>query len=141
MAHDDRISFVVLETQQRIFRLAERDHGLSLKAISIDSGIPYNSVRGYAAGHTVLPVPAMLKLVDVIPDDLLSHLFHPVSRHIVPVAGIDGDLDELGDKADDLATEVRRSRHPKSPGGVDIVSAEVACIKGKAATLGLRVAS
>jgi hypothetical protein len=124
MAHDDRISFLVLEAQRRIFRLAERDHGLCLKAVSMDSGIPYNSIRGYAAGQTVLPVPALLKLIGVIPDALLSHLFAPVSRHLSEDVPDDGDHDTLASNCIDFASKHARARHPQSPGGVEIVPVE-----------------
>lgn len=136
MACDDRITALVLEAQQRIFRLADRDFGLSLKSISLDSGIPYNSIRGYASGHTVLPVPALLKLVGVVPDALLSHLLDPVERHIAPNDNNDSDLDELADAADELAADVRRARHPNSPGGVNIVPIERSGIVGKAKRFG-----
>jgi hypothetical protein len=133
MASDDRISFLVLEAQKRIFRLAERNHGLKLKTISLDSGIPYNSIRGYAAGETVLPVPAMLKLVDVVPDELLSQLLEPVQRCLMPTDnGGDHDLDALGEDADAVATEVRRARRPDSPGGTNIHPIERSAIIAKA---------
>jgi hypothetical protein len=81
----DRLTDMVLAAQTRIFRLAERDYGLSLKAISVESGIPYNTIRSYN-GHNgapvAMPLTALLKLVGVIPDDLLSHLLDPVDRRI-----------------------------------------------------------
>jgi hypothetical protein len=124
MAHDCRISFLVLEAQKRIFRLAERDHGLRLKTISMDSGIPYNSVRGYASGETVMAVPAMLKLVGVIPDDLLSHMLDPVGRHIAENETDDGDHDTLASNCIDFASSHARARHPLSPKGVEIADCE-----------------
>lgn len=132
MATDDRISLLVRDAQKRIFRLSERDHGLSLKAIGLDSGIAYNTVRTYASGESIMPVTAVLRLTGVIPDELLSHLFEPVGRHIAE-NGPDGetDLDALGEDADAVATEVRRSRHPNSPGGTNIVPIERQAIMGK----------
>lgn len=133
MAHDDRISFLVLEAQKRIFRLAERNHGLRLKTISLDSGIPYNSIRGYSSGETVMALPALLKLVDVIPDELLSQLLEPVQRCLMPtdIPG-DPDLDALGEDADAVATEVRRSRKPDSLDGTNIHPIERQAIIAKA---------
>lgn len=136
MAHDDRISFLVLEAQQRVFRLAERNHGLRLKTISLDSGIPYNTIRNYSHGEAVMPLPAFLKLVDVIPDDLLSQLLDPVHRCLAPTT-VDGepDLDALGQDALDLGATVGQSRSPHSPGGTNIVPMERAQIIAKASKL------
>lgn len=132
MAADDRISLQVRDAQRRIFRLAERNHGLTLKAIGLDSGIAYNTVRTYASGECIMPITAVLRLVGVIPDELLSHLTEPVGRHIAENGDDDGiDLDALGEDADAVATEVRRARHPNSPGGTNIVPIERQAIVGK----------
>jgi hypothetical protein len=84
MAHD-RLAQKVLEAQERAFRLAFRDYGLTLAQISRDSNIGYNSIRAYAGNNgeqQMMPVSALLKLVGVIPDDLLSHLLEPVGKQI-----------------------------------------------------------
>lgn len=73
-------------TQERIFRIAQRE-GLTLKAISLDSGIPYSTLRSYAGnnGETAeMPVSALYKLVGIIPDELLSLLL-PDGRSIVRI--------------------------------------------------------
>ena len=132
----------ILNAQARIFRLAERDHGLTLKAISLDSGIPYNTLRtykGHNGAQAMMPVSALCRLVGVIPDELLSHMFDPVNRQIVHDDD-DGCLDRLGDDADSVATEVRRARSPNSPGGTDIVDIEEARIRAKALRLARKVA-
>lgn len=132
----------ILKAQSRIFRLAERDHGLTMKVIGLDSGIPYETIRSYA-GHkgaqSMMPVSALCKLVGVIPDELLSHMLDPVGRQIV-TDDDDHDLDILGEGADELAAEVRRARAPSSPGGVEIVDIEEARIRSKALRLRRKVA-
>jgi len=142
MAHGDRISALTLEAQERMFRLAERDCGLSLKKISLESNIPYNTIRSYA-GHSGVPAMMSLavlnKLAGVIPDELLSHLTQPGGRHIAENYE-DPDLDALGEDADAVATEVRRARHPNSPGGTNIVPMERDQIMGKARKLKARAA-
>lgn len=140
MAHDDRIVSLVLDAQRRIGRLAERDYGLSLKAISLDTGIPYPSVRSYLGQGdvklAVMPVPVMLKLVGVIPDDLLSQLLDPVKRCIVRTDDSDEpDYDAIGQGALELAGEVQKSRRPDSPGGTNIVPIEKQAINAKRARL------
>lgn len=134
------ITHQTLRTQRRIFRLAAHDHGLSLKAIGIDSGIPYTTLRAYSTGAAVMPVTALIRLVGVIPDPLLSQLFGPVHRHLVEDED-DGCLDSLGNDADEVAAEVRRARSPTSPGGTDIVDIEEARIRSKALRLTRKVAS
>lgn len=132
----------ILDAQSRIFRLAEHDHGLTLKAISIDSGIKYETLRSYKGdkgAQAMMPVSALCKLVGVVPDELLSHLLDPVGRHIVQDDD-DSGLDTLGDDADAVAAEVRRARAPQSPGGVEIVDIEEARIRQKALRLRRKVA-
>ncbi len=128
MSLDDRIVRLTREAQQRIFRLAERDCGLTLKAISLDSGVPYSTIRTYASGEAIMPITALIRLADVIPDTLLSQLFDPVDRHLVKDSD-DYCLDELGEAADDVAAKVRRARHPNSPGGIEIIDAEAMAIR------------
>lgn len=124
MATDDRISLLVREAQRRIFRLAERDHGLTFKAVSLDSGIAYNSIRGYASGETIMSIPTMLRLVGVIPDSLLSHLLDPVGRHLAENETDDGDHDSLATNCIDFAARHAQARHPQSPAGVEIAPCE-----------------
>ena len=96
----DRIERLVKEAQRRIFRLAARDHGLELKQIAADSGIKYDTLLTYRSEDpSMMPISALLKLVDVIPDYLLSQLLEPVQRHLAANESEDGDLAELGREA------------------------------------------
>lgn len=79
---EDRLREITLETQKEIFRLALFDHGLGRKDISQKSGIQYERLGTYARGEHVIPITELLRLVDVIPDKLLSRLFDPVNRCI-----------------------------------------------------------
>jgi hypothetical protein len=140
MTHD-RIILLTLQAQARMFRLAKRDHGLSLKCISLDSGLPYETVRSYAGekgAQSMMPISAVNKLTGVIPDNLLSHLFEPGDRQLVADDDIDDCLDDLGDEAGKLEAEVRRARHPASPGGTDIIDIEQARIRRAATRMSKR---
>lgn len=95
----DSLTDKTLATQKTIFRLAERDHDLTRKKVSLDSGIHYDTLGTYSRGETVMPITALLKLCDVVPDYLLSRLLAPVERHISVDEGSDGDMDELGREA------------------------------------------
>lgn len=142
MASGDRITAEVLKAQNRIFRLAQRDHGLTLKAISIDSGIPYNTIRCYAgnnAEQSVMSVPALIKLIGVIPDELLSQILGPADRHLErDEEDEDSEYDDLADHGDNLARLVRQARHPQSPGGTEIIATEEEQIKRAARGYGRR---
>jgi hypothetical protein len=129
MAHEDRIMALTLGTQRRIGRLAERDHGLSLKAISLDSGIPYNTIRSYfgqsdGMAQAVLPVTALVKLIGVVPDYLLSQLLDPAHKRIADQNDGDDDHDTLAANCIDFASRTAAARHPDGPGGVEITEDE-----------------
>ena len=84
MPHSPNIVEQMKDRQGRVFRIAldPSRYGLTLKAISMDSGIGYDSLRNYAAGETVMPITALDCLIGVIPDELLSLLL-PDGRSIV----------------------------------------------------------
>lgn len=77
MTANSKIIEQMRDRQARVFRMAldPQRYGLTLKMISADSGIGYDSLRNYAAGETIMPITAIDCLIDVIPDELLSLLF------------------------------------------------------------------
>lgn len=110
--------------QQEMFRLAQKEEGLSLRALSQRSPIPYNTLRGWAGG-SAMPAWAIGELADAgIPDHLLSLITAPWKRSLVTDEETDTDLDDAAEVAGELASAVRRARHPNSPGGVAIVHTE-----------------
>lgn len=124
MANERDISHCTKSTQERIFRIAQRD-GLTLKAISLDSGIPYSTIRSYAGnnGETAeMPVSALYKLTGVIPDELLSLLL-PEGRAIVQVPeGVDHDA--IAEWMRDYLAAKDQAHRPDSPAGRDIADCE-----------------
>jgi hypothetical protein len=128
MAHDDRITLLTLEAQKRVFRLAIRDHDHTLNSISLDSNIPYNTIRSYASGGTAMPLPALSKLCDVIPDYLLSQLLVRSDRQIVPTSD-SIDFDQLGRECMAYSSELAEAHSPDSPGGTEIVEVEAQSLK------------
>lgn len=110
------------DTQERIFRLAQRDHDLTLKAISLDSGLGYTTIQSYAKGEAVMSIASLFALVGVIPDELLSLLL-PDGRQIVE-APEDIDHDALCDLASDYVKTKLDAHHPASPAGVQIADCE-----------------
>lgn len=114
--------------QQELFRLAQHECGLSLRALSQISSIPFSTLKGWRDG-SAMPAWAMGELADAgVPDHLLSLVTAPWKRSVITDEDSDSDLDDAADAADEFATEVRRARHPKSPGGTAIVHGEKALI-------------
>lgn len=117
-------------TQERIFRIAQR-RGLTLKAISLDAGIPYNTLRSYAGSGcetAEMPVGALRKLIGVIPDDLLSLLL-PDGRSIVQVPE-DIDHDEIARWAETFAARKLAAHRADSPMGPEIAPCEDKDLRG-----------
>ena len=131
MAHDSEIT----ATQERIFRIAIRN-GLTLKAISLDAGIPYNTLRSYAGSGCAtaeMPVSALRKLVGVIPDELLSLLL-PEGRQIVQAPEYI-DHDALSDRLRDWLAEKDHAHHPDSECGREIGPGEDVRLRGRFAAI------
>lgn len=135
MALEREVSHVMRETQERIFRVAQAN-GLTLKAISLDSGIPYSTIRSYAGQNgttAIMGVDALFKLVGVVPDELLSLLL-PVG-HAIICAPIEIDHDELERIARDYLAAKGEAHHPDSPAGREISECERTRLDGKVARL------
>ena len=112
--------------QQDMFRLAQKECGLSLRAISQRSPIAYNTLRGWAQG-AAMPAWALGELADAgVPDHLLSLITAPWKRSVMTDEETDADFDDAADAAGEFAAAVRRARSPSSPGGTNIVHGEKA---------------
>lgn len=131
MAIGDIISHRIREEQRRIFRVAMDPlrYGLTLKAIGIDAGIPYTTLRTYADGSSIMSVEALHKLCGVIPDELLSLLL-PGGRVIVQPEQ-DACHDSFASKCIDFAAMHMSARHPDSPCGVEISPCEDSSLSAK----------
>jgi hypothetical protein len=138
MVHNLTIVEQMRGRQKRMFRVAmdPARYGLTLKAIEIDSGIPYASLRNYASGETIMPITAVDALTDVIPDELLSLLFSG-ERALVKVPG-EIDHDELADAFADYLHHKNAAHHPDSPAGRDIADCERSALDNKVVHLPLR---
>lgn len=114
-----------VSNQAEMFRLVERDHGLSLKLLCLKTGIPKTTLEGWRNG-TVMPAWALFKLGKDggVPDELLSLIGEPFERHVRTDEDGEGDLDTAAIDASEAAARVQRARHPASPGGVAIVPQE-----------------
>lgn len=97
-------NFVTLQAD--LFRLAARDHGLSIKRLSLLADIPATTMTTWASG-TVMPAWAMVELAKYIPDDLMSLMTEPAGK-FVGTLGDDGGgcLDSLGREAAGYTAEL-----------------------------------
>lgn len=133
MSHGDNIPARQKAMQERVFRLAQRDHGLTLKAISLDSGIGYTTIQTYARGEAVMSIASLFCLIGVVPDELLSLLL-PDGRLIVQ-APVEIDHDQIAEAVADYAATKNACHHPESEMGRDIGPTEHALLTGKALKL------
>jgi hypothetical protein len=138
MVHNLTIVEQMRERQKRMFRVAmdPARYGLTLKAIEIDSGIPYASLRNYASGDTIMPITAVDALTGVVPDELLSLLFSG-NRAIVQVPE-EIDHDELADAFADYLHEKNAAHHPASEAGRDLGPNETANLNNKVVHLPIK---
>ena len=138
MRHNLQIIQRTKDAQARVFRLCKRDHDLTLKAISLDSGVDYDSLCNYAKGETQMPVAVLYALIGVVPDHLLSLLL-PEGRSIVAVPE-NVDHDALCDLAEAYAREKLAAHRADSecqerlgPGELDRLNRKVVELRARAA--------
>jgi hypothetical protein len=111
-------------SQAEMFRLAQAECGLSLRVISQRSPIPFSTLKGWRDG-AAMPAWALGELADAgVPDHLLTLVLAPWKRSVVTDEETDADIDDAADAAGEVASIVRRARHPNSPGGTAIVHTE-----------------
>lgn len=132
-------NMIVRDRQLAIRREMDR-RGISLKAVSLDSGIPYPTIVSYFPGEqdrqpATLPGSAifMLALTKALPLDLLS-LILPDGFQIVRAPEL-LDHDEFENLCRDYLATKGKAHHPDSPGGREIAPCEEAALTGKVVTL------
>ena len=123
--------------QERMFRLAERDFGLSLPILSAESGIPLRTLQNWKAG-AVMPAWALFALGQAgVPDYLTSLLGNPFKKHVgTNGAEEDGALHEAVAEASAVATEFLEATAAHSEGGAALTPREEARIRERALRAG-----
>jgi hypothetical protein len=121
------------ERQQRVFRIAldPLRYNLTLKAISLDSGIGYDSLRNYASGETIMPLTAVDCLIDVLPDELLTLLFS--NGRVLVKAPEEIDHHQIAPALRDYLRAKDDAHHPDSEAGEAIGPGEHKALCGKLA--------
>lgn len=120
------ISLSVTEAQQRMFRLAKRDHNLTLNVLHAETKIPESTLRGWIDGTSMMPIDGLVRLAGVIPNELLGLIFDPVGKTICDAGddATDNGTDEAVIAALELALTWAKARSQESPGGPAIVHCE-----------------
>lgn len=123
-------SNIVRSMRERQFTIRRQldVRSISLKALSLDSGIGYSTLLSYfpnpegAAEPAVMPVSALYALCGHVPDDLLSLLL-PDGRAIVRIPE-GADYDEYERHCRRFLTIKGEAHHPESPAGREISACE-----------------
>ena len=138
MSHDDNIAVRQRREQERVFRLCQRD-GMTLKAISLDSGLGYTTIQSYAHGEAVMSIASLFRLTGVIPDAYLSLLL-PEGRQIVR-APDEIDHDVIADWAENYQREKLAAHRADSECAERIGPREQAALDDKVAAFPVKVAA
>jgi len=134
------VSTIIRQRQASVRRELDR-RGISLKALSFDSGIPYPTLLSYFPREgsekpaAAIPMAAVYALCGHAPADLLSLLL-PDGFQIVR-ASEEIDHDTLAEIAGQYCVEMRKATHPESPGGREISECEDRSLRSAAAKLKL----
>lgn len=121
----------IISRQERMLRLAERDHDLTPIVLAAETGIPKETLATWRR-DTAMPAWALVALSRVIPDELTSLLFEPVGKHVGTDDGSDGDLDALARVSAGYNVEYLDARQPGSENGSDLSPRERARLKDHA---------
>lgn len=137
MSRDCAITHALKRAQITVFEQAAK-LGITQKVIHYDTGgenggISLSALGQYARGETAMGLPALLKLIDVIPDNLLSLLL-PAGRLIVRVPE-EIDHDEIEKAARDFLATKGDAHREDSEMGRDIGPNEKKALTAKAVVL------
>lgn len=117
-----------VDAQKELFRRAEHEEGLSLAVLMKRFPFKRSTLNDWKSGAQ-MPAWAIGALGQAgVPDNLLSLVLDPFSKHVGSNEEGEGDFDDAALAGNELAASVQRARHPNSPGGIAIVHSEKAAI-------------
>ncbi|WP_375272072.1 hypothetical protein [Sphingomonas sp.] len=126
----------IVRDRQLLIRRQMDDRGISLKAVSLDSKIPYATVVSYFPGErdrqpAVIPGAAIYTLLTTkaLPVDLLSLLLPDGFQIVRADEGLDHD--EIERQCRDFLATKGEAHRPDSPGGREISDCERVALDGK----------
>lgn len=120
------ISDAVRREQVRMFDLANRKHGLSLKVLHAETGISTSTLSGWINGTSMMPLDGFVKIAAIrdFPNELLSLVLDVGGKSVSDADGDEGDIDDAVIAAAELFLAYAKARHPDSPGSIRIVHSE-----------------
>lgn len=122
--------------QERMFRLAERDHDLSLRTLAAESQIPLRTLQNWKAG-AVMPAWALFALGQAgIPDYLTSLVSNPFAKHVGTNGAEEGTFHKAAIEASGYNAEFLEATSPDSEAGPDLSPRERAKLSEIAARAG-----
>lgn len=127
-----------IEAQRDLFRLAEKECGLSIAAIAARSPLHLGTLKGWRDG-AAMPAWAIGALGTAgVPDHLLTMILAPFGRHVGTDESGDGDLDALGREAahfvaDELDAKADGKVTPIEKGKLKERARRIVCVARKAA--------
>lgn len=119
MSSDCTITARLLSRQATVFRLAERDHGITQKLVHLETRMSLSAIGQYARGETAMSGPALLKLLAMpqFPAALLSLLFEGTGRHVADDSGDSGDHEATADNCVEFTGRYAAARKDASEAG------------------------
>ena len=125
-----------IRLQERMFRLAERDFGLSIPVLAHETGIPKATLQSWKNG-TTMPAWALFAIGHAgVPDYLTSLVASPFGKVVGTDAHDDDALHEAVTAASEVVTEYLVAQSPESEGGPAITPRERSRIGEKAERAG-----
>lgn len=137
MNRDCAITAALKRRQITMFQQAA-DRGITAKVIHYDTGgendgIGLSTLGQWSRGESAMGLPMLIRMIGIIPDDLLSLLL-PDGRLIVRTPD-DIDHDEVEQAARDFLAAKAAAHRQDSPAGRDIADCEDTTLRTKAAIL------
>lgn len=128
-----------VSAQADLFRIAERDHGKSIKVLHAETKIPKPTLRSWAKG-TTMPAWALFALGKAgIPDHLLSLVGDPFQRFVGTDEDGEAPFHEAALEAGGFQQEYLTATSPDSEGGPAITPREAARLRERGARAGAKL--
>lgn len=136
MCFDSTLAQHSVQAQERMFRLAERDHDLPLRVLAAESKIPLRTLQNWKNG-AVMPAWALFALGAAgVPDYLTSLIATPFQKVVGSESVEEGAYHNAAIEASGYQSEFLEATSPDSELGPDLSPRERARLSERAARAG-----
>ena len=132
MAYDCAITQALLQRQKDMFRIAAA-RGHSQAALCAHTGLSASVMGQYARGETAVSGPTLLKLLAVLPTELMSLLLD--EGHCIVEKPVGIDYDSFADGCHAFLKRKSEAHREDSPAGRDLSECEQADLADRAVRL------